>query len=186
MAEPANIDAVIQRFPIGDHISAPIRNYLNPNQRTGLMADLGAGVLGFVDSEHLRHKDWLPVGEVVQFEVLRHDLYESVYDKPHRCQPRLWPLDRRWRNPQAAHWGFDNEQWASIKARYALGATVTGTVSNIARSNRWYTVRFDDVWARVTWLGTPPAIGTTSHYTVSRLLDSTHRIILTAEGTTPP
>ncbi|HVW42681.1 MAG TPA: hypothetical protein VHC18_15145 [Amycolatopsis sp.] len=102
MAERASIDEVIQRFPIGDHISAPINNYVGPNQRTGLMADLGAGVLGFVDGEHLPPRsDWPPVGEVVRFEVLRHDLYETIYDDPHRCQPRLWPLDQRWRNPRS-------------------------------------------------------------------------------------
>lgn len=85
--------------------------------------------------------------------------------------------------PPFPHWGFDDEQWASIKARYWAGATVTGTISRISTSNRWYTVHFDDVWARVTWLRTPPATGMTTHYTVSRLLDSTHRIILTAQDT---
>ncbi|TVT60876.1 hypothetical protein FNH05_03945 [Amycolatopsis rhizosphaerae] len=185
MAQPAGIGDVIQRFPIGEHVSGRIRTYLRPNSRTGLFVDLEPGVTGFVDGTELplHAHDWPPIGAAMRFEVLRHDLYESVYDNPHRCQVRLWPLDRRWRKPRAHHWGFDDEQWASIQARYRIGATVTGTVDSVARGNRWYTVHFDDVWARVSWTGTPPAVGTTGRYTVSRLLDSTHRILITPETT---
>jgi len=56
---------------------------------------------------------------------------------------------------------------------------VTATVTSTHHDNRWYTVAFDETTTRVTCLGEPPSPDAAHHYRVTRLLDTTHRIILT-------
>ena len=172
MTEWLGVDEVIQRFPLGDEVEGRIGQSIAP---AGVFVDLGLGTYAFVDGEHLcAPANWPPAGTVARFEVLRHDVLRSV----RRCQVRLWPLEQRWRNPRASR-AFDAEEWAAIKARHPVGTSVAGTVGSVSEGNRWYTVRFGDVWARVTWTGVPPLTGTTGRYTVTRLLDSTRRIQIT-------
>lgn len=131
-------DLVIEQFPVGDRVSGRIRSYLLPEQRTGLTVDLAAGVLGFVDGEHLPFdvNEWPAVDSVTVFEVLRHDIRRREWV----CQVRLWPLEPRFRNPRSTHWGFSDEMWSVVKARYQAGSLITATVTSITPANRWYTV----------------------------------------------
>lgn len=181
MSKWGDADLVVDQFPVGNRVSGRIRSYLLPEQRTGLVVDLGAGASGFVDGEHLPFdvQEWPAVDSVTVFEVLRHDVQRG------RCQVRLWPLDPRFRNPRSTHWGFSDEEWPAIKARYRVGSLVTATVTRIVPGNRWYTVRFGEAFSRITWKGPPPRVGTTAEFVVTKVLDTTRRIMLMPVGDLP-
>jgi hypothetical protein len=183
MSERGDPDVVIDMFPIGEQVSGRIRSYLLPEQRTGLVVDLGTEASGFVDGVDLPFdlKEWPAVDSVTVFEVLRHDIYRRA----RVCKLLLWPLDPRFRNPRSTHWGFSDEEWPAIKARYRAGSLVRATVTSVTPGNRWYTVRFSEAWGRITWKGQPPQVGTTAEFVVTKVLDTTKRILLEPVGDVP-
>lgn len=169
-------DSVSTSSPSGDPITSDDHAIEgDPLNLTTPVVELDGLPVGFVDSEHLpRHRDqWPALGSSTSFEVLRHDVRRSG-----RLQVRLWPLEPLFRNPRSAHWGHPDEPWSRIKARHPVDSTVTATVTSVRPANRWYTVAFNETTTRVTCLGKPPSPGTTQHYRVTKLLDTTHRIIL--------
>jgi hypothetical protein len=53
-----------------------------------------------------------------------------------------------------------------------------GTVKDVFRSNREYTVEFDDCWSFVEYDDVEPEVGWTGEFRVTRLLEWTHRILV--------
>ena len=54
-----------------------------------------------------------------------------------------------------------------------------GTVTHVFPGNREYTVTFDDCWSVVEYEDEAPSVGWTGRFLVTRLLEWTHRILLT-------
>jgi hypothetical protein len=54
-----------------------------------------------------------------------------------------------------------------------------GNVTHVFPGNREYTVEFDDCWSVVEYEDIEPMVGSTSAFRVTRLLERTHRILLT-------
>ena len=178
MRDQHDIDGLIRRFPIGDHVTGHVRSFFAAQQRAGVFVALAGAVQGFIDGEHLPGNpgQWPPAGATIDAEILRHDIRGRSHPQP--VQVRLWPLDARLRNPRATHWGIDQQTWAIARTRYPVGSLVTGTVTSISPGNRWATVAFGELWGRHTWLDAAPTIGETRPYVITKALDSTHRFIL--------
>ncbi|MGW0520471.1 hypothetical protein [Crossiella sp. NPDC003009] len=179
MSRQPDPDLVIAWFPIGDRVSGRILGYLMPKSRVGVHVDLGRGARGFIDGEHLTHDvgEWPAIGSVIEFEVLRHDIRRLMG----YCQVRLWPLESRFRSGRT-RLAFSAAEWSAIKVRHPVGSLVTATVTGITPGNRWYTVTFGAAFSRITWTGSPPEVGVTADFVVTRLLDTTRRIQLTPLG----
>ena len=60
-----------------------------------------------------------------------------------------------------------------------MGKVVQGTVTHIFLANREYLVKFYDCWSAVEYEDDPPSLGWTGPFRVTRLLEWTHRILLT-------
>lgn len=172
--DPADLelDAARLRYPDGDHVTGTVTHVPRPGT-IGLFVDLGEPPTGFVDVLHLPRSaaQWPAVGTVTDFEVLQHR---------HR-QIRLWPLDPTYRSTTATLWRSTPE-WQAVKHKYPIGTEVTAEITELFPSNREYVVTFDGIWAVLVWTGTPPVLGTTADFVVTRHLDTTHRVLLRRSG----
>jgi hypothetical protein len=176
MAELDRLDAARERFPVGEEITGRVTHIPRPGA-IGLFVDLGHEPQGFVDVLHLpRDPDqWPPVGAVTAFEVLQH--------RP--GQVRLFPLNERFRSPDHLLGTPALKEWVAIKGRFPVGCEVTATVTSVYPANREYGVRFEECWATLEWTGDAPFPGATSRFVVTRHLDETRRIMLTAATAAP-
>ncbi|MEV6523501.1 hypothetical protein AB0M43_16240 [Longispora sp. NPDC051575] len=172
MSDYEELRAARRRFPTGDRVRGRVSAMPWPAGLTGLFVDLGASPDGFVDVLHLPEDPahWPPVGRTGLFEVLQHSI----------GQVRLFPLDAGMRALRCRYSRWSGAEWRAITERYPVGSTVTGTVTAAFVSNLAYVVEFDDCWSTVEADGPLPEVGSTGEYTVTRLLEWTHRIRLGA------
>ena len=145
---------------------------------TGLPVVLDSGGHGFVDALSLPRSadEWPSEGDSLEFEVLQHRV----------GQVRLWPLNPAHHNAEH-HWRVAPHEWEIVKTRLPLGSVVQGTVTQAFTSNQEAAVRLYDIdgtecWEAVaSWAADqPPAVGATSNYVVTALLDTTQRVLIAA------
>ncbi|NLU81047.1 hypothetical protein HCA58_22415 [Micromonospora sp. HNM0581] len=160
-------------FPVGDRVRGTVSAIPMGAGRAGLLVDLGQLPQGWVDVLHLPDDptDWPAVGKTGLFEVLQH--------RP--GQVRLFPLDAGMRGPRTRFSRWSGREWAAITRRYPEGAVVVGTVTDVFPGNHEYTVAFDDCWSVIEYEDNAPSVGWTGSFRVTRLLEWTHRILLTPE-----
>jgi hypothetical protein len=158
-------------FPVGDRVRGTVSAVPMGAGRAGVLVNLGQPPQGWVDVLHLPDDptDWPAVGKAGLLEVLQH--------RP--GQVRLFPLDAGMRGPRTRFSRWSGEEWAAITRRYPEGEVVVGTVTNVFPGNREYTVTFDDCWSAVEYEDIAPSVGWTGPFRVTRLLEWTHRILLT-------
>jgi hypothetical protein len=142
--------------------------------RAGIGVDLGQPPRGWVDILHLPDEPdrWPVVGRTGLFEVLQHRPGEV----------RLFPLDAGMRGSRTRYSRWTGTEWAALTSRYPLDSVVVGSVTAVFPGNRECTVRFDDCWSVVEYDDNEPVVGWTGPFRVTRHLEWTHRILLTAEA----
>ena len=134
----------------------------------GIFLDLGATAPpGFIDGLALpRSADrWPSVGDVVRCVVGQHRV----------GQIRLLPTDPPLTSKQL---GRTVAQWAGIRARYPVGARVTGRVFEVFPANREYLVRVGNERECVEYRGPEPSIGDVKEFRVAAHLDVLRRLRL--------